>query len=264
MDSLIKKQLKQIEKQENKFLSKEKNTFIQSKINPIRQKIEGKIPEGLKTTLDAAFMKGFQLVFVKGNDYIEKTYKKDQMQLEHELNNYAVEKSLSKKYIKKLDKEANSSKRINSTLSVLEGGVLGVLGIGLPDIPLFISVIMRTIYQVSLSYGYDYEKDEEKQYVLLLICGAITYGEEQKEYNEQINVLGEKIDQKTSLGDDLKEYIKTTSDLLSNSLLTAKFIQGIPIVGVVGGAINYSMVSKIGKYASIKYKKRYLLSKIKP
>ena len=155
-------------------------------------------------------------------------------------------------------------KTINSTLSVLEGGVLGVLGIGLPDIPLFISVIMRTIYQVSLSYGYDYEKDEEKQYVLLLICGAITYGEEQKEYNEQINVLGEKIDQKTSLGDDLKEYIKTTSDLLSNSLLTAKFIQGIPIVGVVGGAINYSMVSKIGKYASIKYKKRYLLSKIKP
>lgn len=261
MNSLIKKQLRQVEKQESKFLSKEKNVFIQSKIGPIWEKIEGKIPEGLKTTLDTAFMKGFQLVFEKGNSYIEKTYNKDQMQLEHELNNYAVDKSLSKKYIKKLDKEANGSKRINSALSVVEGGVLGALGIGLPDIPLFISVIMRTIYQVSLSYGYAYEKDEEKKYVLLLICGAVTYGEEQKEYNEKIDILAEKIDHNTSFEDDLKEYIKEASDLLSNSLLTAKFIQGIPVVGVIGGAVNYSMVSKIGKYAAIKYKKRYLLSK---
>ncbi len=264
MSSLIKKQLKQIEKQENKFLSKEKNTFILSKISPVKEKIEGKIPQGLKATLNGAFMRGFQLVFEKGIGYIEKTYNKDQMQLEHELNNYALEKSHTKKYIRKLDKGANGSKRLNSTISVLEGGVLGVLGIGLPDIPLFISVIIRTVYQVALSYGYSYEKEEEKQYILLTICGAITYGEEQKKYNEEIDVLGEKIEQKVSLNQDLQEYIQTTSDLLSDSLLTAKFIQGIPIVGVIGGAVNYSMVSKIGKYATIKYKKRYLLSKNKP
>jgi len=56
--------------------------------------------------------------------------------------------------------------------------------------------------------------------------------------------------------------MKETSDLLSNTLLTAKFIQGLPLVGVIGGVINPVMINKIGKYARIKYKKRYLLSKI--
>jgi len=46
---------------------------------------------------------------------------------------------------------------VNTSITVLEGGGLGLLGIGLPDIPLFIAVIMRTIYEVALSYGYDYK-----------------------------------------------------------------------------------------------------------
>ena len=41
-------------------------------------------------------------------------------------------------------------------------------------------------------------------------------------------------------------------------MLTAKFIQGIPIVGAIGGVVNYSIIKRIGEYASLKYKKRYL------
>lgn len=46
-------------------------------------------------------------------------------------------------------------------------------------------------------------------------------------------------------------------------MLTVKFIQGIPIIGVVGGVVNYSIIKKIGKYSSLKYKKRYLIRKAK-
>jgi len=253
------KQLKRIEKQENKMLNQKENLFIKSKIDPVKDKIQEKIPEKLKTVLEATFYKGFQLVFEKGNLYIEKTYSRDRIQLEYDLNNYAIDKVLNKKYIKQLDKQANNSNLINSSFSVIEGGVLGVLGIGLPDIPLFISVIMKNIYEVALSYGYHYETVEEKIYILLLICGAMTKGDEQKEFNDKIDQLGN-YNVVSEL--DLEEQIKVTASILSEALLMTKFIQGIPIVGVVGGVVNYKIIKKIGSYAGLKYKKKYLISKL--
>jgi hypothetical protein len=263
MKQALAKQLKNIEKQEKKLFNPKENTFIKTKITPVVDMIQDKIPDKLKLTLDTAFYKGFQLVFKKGNAYIEKTYNKDKIKLEHDLNNYAVEKYKSVRHIKKLDQQSNLSKTINSSIAVVEGGVLGFLGIGLPDIPLFISVILRTVNEITLRYGYSYDTDEEKAYILTLICGAITQGDRQQEWNEKAEALGAQIDSGLVWDIDLDSYIKETSNVLSDALLTAKFIQGIPFVGVIGGVVNHSIISRIGKYAGIKYKKRYLLHKVK-
>lgn len=263
MNREFRRQLKLIEKQEDKILNKKENLLYKLKIDPIIEKIQGKIPEKLITTLEAAFYKGFQLVFEKGHVYIEKTYNKDKIQLEYDLNNYAIDKVLNKKYIKNLDKQANNSNMINSSFSIIEGGVLGALGIGLPDIPLFISVIMKTIYEVTLSYGYQYETEEEKAYILLLICGAMTKGDKQKEFNVKIDGFESNINDDRVTILNLKEQIKETASVLSEALLMAKFIQGIPIIGIIGGIVNYKIIKKIGSYARIKYKKRYLLSKVR-
>lgn len=259
---VIKNQLGKIQKQEQKILNKKENAFIKSNITPIVDKIQEKIPSKLKSTLDVAFYKGFQLVFEKGNIYIEKTYNKNKIQLNYDLNNYAVDKTMSNKYMNKLDKQSNNSQFINSSIAVLEGGILGVLGIGLPDIPLFISVIIKTINEIALSYGFDYNKEEEKAFILSLICGAITSGEKQHEFDKQVDKLAEHFAQEIQMNIDLKEEMKATANVLSDALLTAKFIQGIPFVGVVGGIVNHTIIKKISNYAKIKYKKRYLLSKI--
>lgn len=255
------KQIKQINKKERRILNKGKNTLFKSTINPIKGKIEEKIPDKLIFTLEAAFYKGFQLVFEKGHVYIEKTYNKDKLRLEHDLNDYALDKNASKKYIKRLDKQAKTSKRINTGISIIEGGILGVLGIGLPDIPLFISVIMKTIYEIAISYGYGYETEEEKVYILLLICSAMSEGHIQEKFNEQADKLGLNIDNENEIEIYLEDQVKTTAIVLSDAMLTAKFIQGIPIIGAVGGIVNYNIIKKIGKYSGLKYKKRYLLKK---
>jgi len=78
------KQLKAIDKEEKRILKKK----------PLREKIQDKIPEKLKDTLELAFYKSFKLVFEKGHIYIEKTYNKDKLQLEYDLNNYALEKTM--------------------------------------------------------------------------------------------------------------------------------------------------------------------------
>ena len=255
------KQFKRLDKKEQRILKKKENKLLKSKIDPIKDKIQDKIPEKLKSTIENAFLKSFQLVFEKGDVYIEKTYKKDRKKLEHDLIDYAIDKDFSNRYIKRLDKQANYSKMRNTSFTVLEGGVLGFLGIGLPDIPLFIAIIMRTIYEVALSYGYDYKSDEEKIYILYIICGAMSQGENQERLNEKIDYLGSRIDQQMEIGIDLKIKIAEAAEILADTMLIGKFIQGIPLIGIVGGVVNYTIIKKIGKYSGIKYKKRYLHKK---
>jgi len=268
---ILSKQLENIQGEEQKILNKKENTLlqensflqgIQGKVLPFMDKLQGKIPPKLLSTLDTAFYKSFQLVFEKGNTYIEKTYNKDQYQLEFDLNNYAVDKYTSKKYIHKLDTKSNQSKTLNISLTAVEGTVLGLFGIGLPDIPLFIAVIIRTIDEIALSYGYDYSTDGEKAYMMLIICAAMTKGEVQKDFDFKVDELGRNLETKVEFTVNVVDEMKKTARILSESLLTAKFIQGLPVVGVIGGVVNTYIVAKIGKYAGLKYKKRYLSEKI--
>lgn len=59
------------------------------------------------------------------------------------------------------------------------GGLgLGVLGIGLPDIALFTGLMLKSVYETALSFGFEYDSEEEKKFILRLIAGAMAYGEE--------------------------------------------------------------------------------------
>ncbi|MDF2906738.1 MAG: uncharacterized protein K0R34_2059 [Herbinix sp.] len=262
MNHMLNQQLKQIELQEQKIFNQMNHNILESTLTPMFDKIQDKIPDKLVDTLNSAFYKGFQLVFEKGSTYIEKTYNKDKIELEHDINNYALDKRMNKRHFKRLDQYSKQSKLINSSFSVLEGSVLGVLGIGIPDIPLLLSVLVKTIYEIALSYGYSYDTEAEKAYLLLLINAAIAKGELQKDLDKKLELFSDKLDRNIEASVDVDEQMKDTAKALSDVLLTAKFIQGIPIVGVVGGAVNYSIVNRVARYARLKYKKRYLLKKL--
>ena len=65
--------------------------------------------------------------------------------------------------------------------------------------------------------------------------------------------------------DDYEEQkqIEKTAAGLSKELLYMKFLQGIPIVGAVGGAYDVVYLKQITEYANLKYKKRFLINKKK-
>ncbi len=262
MKKIINRELNKLNKKENKLLNKRENKFIKNKVAPISDKIEEKIPQKLKDTIESAFYNGFKLVLEKGSKYIEKLYNKDKIQLEHDVNNYSLDKKVTRKSIKIMDSQGKKSKIINSTISTIEGAGLGVLGIGLPDIPLFIAMILKTVYEIALSYGFNYESEEEKIYILNLINVALTNSKEKVLYNEKLNEVEYKIDSNIVINRDLNLEIRSTSQVLSESLLMAKFIQGLPIVGVLGSITNYQVINKVSKYARIRYKKRYLNKKL--
>lgn len=258
INNLINKQMKLIEKKESKLLKEPKDNYIKNKLSPIKEKMEHKIPDKLISTLEVAFQKGFKAVFDKGVGIIEKTYNKDEINMEYDINAYAVNKYPTKKNLKKIDKVAGKKTIINKSITVLEGSGLGVLGIGLPDIPLFIAVILKSIYEISLSYGFDYSSQNEKAYILILISSAVTKGEKRQDYFKKLDMMSNEIDNNKPCNYDIEEIMVDTSSKISNYMLTAKFIQGLPIIGIVGGVTNFIVLQDITAIAKLKYKKRYL------
>ena len=54
--------------------------------------------------------------------------------------------------------------------------------------------------------------------------------------------------------------MNATASAFALDMLLLKFIQGIPVIGLVGGAANPVYYKKVMQYVQLKYKKRYLLS----
>lgn len=256
--SPLEQEWKKLEKAEITYLEKELNK-TDSKLN---QFLEDKVPANLQETLDNAFFKAFNLVFDKGTSLIEKTYNKKDLQTEYQINEFTSQIKGTRKSLKKFSKKAAGSSKFNTLLSGVSGVGLGVLGIGLPDIALFTSLMLKNLYEISLHYGFDYESEEEKRFILLLIEAALSHGYELQKLNKDINQF---IDTGIFSENGSLEYrISQSAKCLSKELLYMKFIQGIPIVGMIGGAYDYVYMKKISKYAQLKYKRRFYQKQRKP
>lgn len=247
-----------LEKKEARYLMRRREEKTSS---ALQQKLEEKIPEKLEETLNTAFIKAFDLVFEKGTGLIEKTYNKDQQKTDYQVREYAAGLKESRKTVKAFGRQSQGTRMKNLMISGVEGVGLGLLGIGLPDIPLFTAVILKSVYEIALSYGYEYESEKEQWFILKMIETALKKGEELERNNSLLNAW---IDQngigKTVKG--RKEQSKETAAALAEALLYMKFLQGIPVVGAAGGAADTVYLKKITDYAELKYKRRFLRKKI--
>ena len=145
-------------------------------------------------------------------------------------------------------------------VSGVAGIGMGIVGVGIPDIPVFTAMILKSIYEIALNYGYEYESVAEKRFILLLIQGAVSYGPEMIAINHQIDDYIENV---VDLDEyDEKQQIEQTAAGLSKELLYMKFLQGIPVVGAVGGAYDVVYMKRIVEYAGMKYKKRFLYKRL--
>lgn len=232
----LEKEYNKLLKAEQKFRNKEMKSF------PYKERLMKKVPQKLQNTLDTAFIKAFETAFLKGTALLEKTYDKEEILLEHEAMLLMAQKKPNRKHIRNMDKTSKKSGLLHDALSTTSGTVMGFLGMGLPDIPVLVSMMLRQIYQCALSYGYEYDTDIERIFILQLIRESLS---------ETVIHTGV-----------LEEEIIKTAKCLSEKLLVEKFIQGIPVVGTAGGFINHQIMRRINQYARISYKKRWLETQI--
>ena len=253
----LQKEWAKLEKQETAYLAKRMEK-TDSKMN---QFLEKKVPLNLQSTLDGAFSKAFYVVFEKGTGVIEKTYKKEELQKSYQINEYAAKVRGNRKSLKAFSRKASGAGNMNLLISGVSGIGLGVLGIGIPDIVLFTGLMLKSVYEIALNYGFDYEDENEKRFILLLIRGALSHGTDLEEINSEVNFYIEHGSYYNEMNMD--SCIKETAGCLSRELLYMKFLQGIPIVGAAGGAYDAIYMQKVVKYAELKYRRRFYLKQRK-
>lgn len=248
------KELKQLLAKEQRFLAKRRN----KKESTVNRLLADKVPDKLQSTINMAFSKAFSLIFDKGTPIIEMTYKKDELEKDFQIDLYSARIRGTKKSLKKLSNKADIAGGVNLAVSGASGIGMGLLGMGLPDIPVFTAMILRCVYEVAIHYGYDYETEKEKYFILLLIEGAVSYGSHLDEVNKKIDDFIR--EPKLPLKYTRNQQIINTSSMLSTELLYMKFLQGIPIVGAVGGAYDVKYMNSISQYSRMKYQKRFLMN----
>ncbi len=240
-------------KREQKLLEKRK----EKKETALNKLLSDKVPPKLQSTLDTAFGKAFALVFEKGTSIIEKTYNKDALEKAFKINQYADELQGNRKSLQTFSKKAGKAGTVNLAVSGVSGVGMGLLGIGLPDIPVFTGMILKCVYEIALSFGFDYTSVSERYFILLLVEGAVSYGEHLVQVDAQIESFMK--EPKLPEGYLETKQISSASSGLSKELLYMKFLQGIPLVGAVGGAYDVVYMKQITAYAKLKYQKRFLI-----
>jgi len=267
---------KALEKREERFIS----AVRRQKEPVLNRKLERFVPEKLEATLNLAFYKAFELIFNRGTTIIEKTYRKEDMENTYKINAYAAGLKESRKTMKAFSREAGKN-RVRNLAAAGAGGIgLGALGIGLPDIPLFTGMVLKSIYETAISYGFPYDTAEEQCYILKLIATALSRGDAVQSGNQSLDAMGRLIRSGAPLSgmflsqDGLAVHpggsqshdtaalrtclMQQASNALSSELLYMKFLQGIPIAGIIGGMYDAVYLKRITDYADMKYKRRFL------
>lgn len=286
-ETAIDKELKLIHRQEESL----RRAAMKGKTPQWKTALEEKVPGSIYENLQKAFRKAFAIVFEKGTGLIEKTYNRESLEEDCQVREFAFQVKANRKTLKKARKDARAGNLRNLAITSAEGIGLGVLGIGLPDIVMFVGVLLKGIYETALQYGYAYDSDQERCFILKLMETAVLKGEDWEEGNreidryiessaadcageeetgaeesgeEEIEAKGPGEEQQSEAWEkDLKERVKEqigrTADAFAMDMVLLKFIQGLPVVGILGGAGNPLYYNKVIKYAELKYRKRYLL-----
>ncbi len=251
----INKEFLAVQKQEDKLM----NAAMKAKIPGWKSALEQKVPEKVYAGLNSAFCKAFSLVFQYGRKILEMTFKKKTLSDNHAIRDAAFQIRGSRKDMKQMHKSAKKSSQLNIVLTTVEGIGLGALGVGMPDIVLFLTTVLRGIYETALHYGFEYESRFEQMLILKMMAASLCTGEEWFHRNKEVNDWLLKPAEEIS-DEEFQAQIQATSNVFAVDMLLLKFIQGLPLVGVLGGAANPLYYSKVMRYVQVKYKKRYLLN----
>lgn len=255
---LLRRELLKIQTEEQKLRKKAET----AKPADWKKALEQKIPEKVYTGLETAFCTGFSLVFQHGRKLIELTYKKENLKQEHILRDQAVQTEGSRRDFKQMQKNVRNAGLKNMAATTAEGMALGALGVGMPDVVLFLATLLKGVYETALHYGFEYETPEEQYLILRMMSASLKTGRAWLREDAKV----EELLQADAMGVDpevLKEQIKKTASAFAVDMLVLKFIQGMPVVGFLGGAANPVYYRKVMDYVQRKYRKRYLLKQLK-
>lgn len=255
--SVLQKELDRLGRAERRFLKKQ----MDREPTKLDMLLEDKVPPKLEATLDAAFSKAFHLIFSKGSSIISKTFSEDKLVHEFQVANADLIIQGKGRHMRTFKRRASVTGTSHTLVSAVTGSALGFIGGTIPDIVLFITLLLRNIYKIAMKYGYSFDTDEEKKFILRVIAAAVQDGDDMVRADKAINYLikaGISSDDST-----VDDRINDAAVSLAHALLLMKFLQKIPVVGVIGGASDFIYMERISDYAVLKYQRRFLTDQLR-
>lgn len=151
----------------------------------------------------------------------------------------------------------NIIKTYQRTASV-EGAVTGAGGIllGLADLPAFLIIKMKMLFEIARLYGYDTSNFQER--IFLLYVFKLTFSS-QESRNETIELLENWSDYVGKYPEHIEQFDWRDFQLAYRDYLDlAKLLQLIPVIGAgVGAVTNYRLSAKLGNFAMQAFRMRY-------
>ncbi len=238
------------------------------------------IPDNVKGSLG----KVTETVVEKLQDLSKWTVKEDDVlkrTKEFEIDSETI-LALKKASVHDLDHVAEGFIRQNAQFAAAEGfgsGIIGWPGL-IADLPALFTLSMRTLYQISLSYGYRVDEENGNQdfeigymFRIFKIATAAEKVEKTKgllDLKDFESSFNDEVEQ--SVGNDYttKQVSKSAAIQLSSLIIreiieqtfTRKLVTLAPGIGaVLTGGFNYAYVNDVGKAAFMLYRERFLMDK---
>lgn len=255
--TVLQREIEKLRKAERRFLKRQ----MYREPTKLDLLLEEKVPEKLESTLDKAFSKAFHLIFSKGSAIISKTFSVNRLVSEFEVDSFELEMLGGGRQMSKFRRRAAASGTKHTLVSSITGAAFGFIGAPVPDIVVFNTLLLRNIYKISMKYGYPFDTDEERKFMLRVIAAAVMDGDDLINANKEINHLI-----RAGLSEDhstVDERIHEAAVSLAHALLLMKFLQNIPVLGVVGGASDFIYMERISDYAVLKYQRRFLVDQMR-
>ena len=147
---------------------------------------------------------------------------------------------------------------IYSKTAAAEGAVTGYGGIlmGMADLPLWLSIKIKLLFEIANLYGYDMSDYKERIYLLHIF--QLTFSRQQQ--RKKIFALMKNWEKKKEkLPKDINEFDWRTFQIEYRDYLDlAKLLQLIPGFGaIVGIYINHKLTRRLGNFAMNSYRMRY-------
>ena len=242
--------------QEQKFL----RDHAEERVFSLDRKLDELAPEALSETLHAAFMKAFELVFQKGTGVISWAGRQKDRRMDAQIRQYKVDIRENRRNLRAFSRAAGRSGLGNTLAAGAAGAGMGLLGVALPDVPLFTAMLLKSVYETAESFGFGHETQSERRFVLLVIGTALCSGAELEEGDRCLNEFIQTGAWQPDVP-PLDAQLRDTARRLSEAVLYGKVLQNIPVVGVAGGVRDGVLVRRVQKYAAIKYRRRFLLAR---
>jgi hypothetical protein len=163
-----------------------------------------------------------------------------------------------KELLPSIEEKVKDKIDIYSKTAAAEGAVTGYGGIlmGLADLPLWLSIKIKLLFEIANLYGYDLSDYKERIYLLHIFQLTFSRQKQRKKIFAMIKTWDK---EKKKLPEDIDQFDWRSFQIEYRDYLDlAKLLQLIPGFGaIVGIYINHKLTRRLGKFAMNAYRMRY-------